>query len=416
MAADARITRYIREQMAAGFRKQQIYDALLQAGWYREEVDQAFYEVANQAYAKEPEAAPSEQVSDELHPKKPLPEKLGFFWKLRNALFHPGRLFEGVKNEKGITKPLGFFGILSFIDFIITLLVLLFAPYLFQSLAQNPFLQQVLQYIPLTSLLSMLDPINLVVNYIVIFALTLLGAAAVHLFVFMLRGSKGFHQTYKALMYATAPLIFLSLIFPIFLLTVIVSLDYSLLAIISMGLFVAVGLWSIYIAIKGLSKLHEISVLKAVAALVIIPLIVAIALSFVAFAFLSSFFLGGIFNPSAYIGGSGSATGFGELGLPSQWQYAYDGSFSVALKNNAGVPITINSVTANCGAEGSTIVLETLDPMHLELSGSITYSTGDERCQLKNPGDSYSVSLIVRYLDAGNILKMADGTVTGRIG
>ena len=82
MVADARITQYIREQMAAGFRKQQIYDALLQAGWYREEVDQAFYEVANQAYAKAPEAAPPQQVSDELHPKKPLPEKPGFFWRL----------------------------------------------------------------------------------------------------------------------------------------------------------------------------------------------------------------------------------------------------------------------------------------------------------------------------------------------
>ncbi len=414
MVADPRIIQYIRQQMDAGFRKQQIYDALLQAGWYKEEIDQAFYEVANQAYAKEPEAAPPEQVSDELHPKKPLPEKPGFFWKLRNALFHPGRLFEAVKNEKGISKALGFFGILSFIDFMIALVVLLFAPYLLQSFTQNPFLQQILQYMLLSSLSSMLDPLNLLVNYVVIFALTLLGAAAVHLFVFVLRGSKGFYQTYKALMYATAPLILLSLIFPLFLLSLIISLDYTLLAIVSMGLFVAAGFWSLYIGIKGLSKLHGISVLKAVVALVIIPFIVAIALSFVAFMLLPSFFLG-LFNPSAYIGGAGIATGFGELGLPSQWQYAYDGSFSISLKNNAGVPITINSVTANCGTGGSTVVLETLDPMHLESGGGITYSTGDEKCALKEPRESYSVSVTVRYLQETSFLKTASGTVTGRI-
>jgi hypothetical protein len=415
MAADPRITQYIREQMAAGFRKQQIYDALLQAGWYREEVDHAFYEVANQAYAKAPEAALPEQISDELHPKKPLPEKPGFFWKFRNALFHPGRLFEAVRNEKGITKPLGFFGILSFIDFIITLVVLLFAPYLLQSFTQNPFLQQILQYMLLTSLLSMLDPINLVLNYVVIFALTLLGAAVIHLFVFILGGSKGFHQTYKALMYATAPLIFVCLIFPLFLLGITFSVDSTIMAFISLGVLILAGFWSLYIAIKGLSKLHEISVLKAVVALVIIPLILAIALSFVAFMFLSSFFLG-MFNPSVYIGGGGSATGFAELGMPSAWQYMYDGSFTITLKNNAGVPITINSVTANCGVNGGTVVLETLDPMHLESGGGIAYSSGDEKCELKNPGDTYSVSLTVRYLDAGNILKTADGTVTGRIG
>jgi hypothetical protein len=298
----------------------------------------------------------------------------------------------------------------------ITLAVLVFAPYLLQSLLLNPFLQQILQFLLLASLLNLLNPLYLLVNYVIIFALTLLAAAVVHLFVYMLRGSKGFHQTYKALMYASAPLIFLSLVFPLFLSTVMLGFgtDYMLMFYVSMGLVIAVGFWSLYIAVKGLSKLHEISVLKALVALVIIPLIILIALSFIASMFLSSFFLG-LFNPSSFLGGGGTATGFGELGMPSAWQYNFDGNFSITLKNNAATPITINSVTANCGTDGGSVVLETLDPMHLESGGGITYSTGDEKCGLKEPGESYSVSMDVKYLQGDNMVKTASGTVTGRI-
>ncbi|MCX6814095.1 MAG: Yip1 family protein [Candidatus Aenigmarchaeota archaeon] len=409
MVADPRIIQYIRQQMNAGFRKSQIYDALLEAGWYKEEIDEAFYEVANQAYSKfEPEPAPSQETY-ELHPKKPLPEKPGFFWKLRNVLFHPGRFFDAVKNEKGITKALGFLGILSFIFFIITLVVLLFAPYLLQSFLQNPLLQQIFQYILLISLLNLLNPLNLLVNYVIILALTLIGAAIIHFFVYILRGSKGFYQTYKALMYASAPIIFLALIFPLYFLSYL----YPFADLTAMGLIIITVFWSLYIAIKGLSKLHDISFLKAIAAVVIIPLIIIIIMFFVASMFPLSFF-SGMFNLSSFMGGTVAATGFGELGMPSEWQYKYDGNFSITLKNNAAVPITINSVTADCGSGGSTVVLETLDPMHLESGGGITYSTGDEKCALKNPGESYSVSVTVRYLQETSFLKTASGVVTGR--
>jgi len=420
MAADPRITLYIRQQMDAGFRRQQIYDSLLEAGWYKEEIDEAFYEVANQAYSRlGPSPAQGESPGLDTktgvqlaagQPLSNLPEKPGFFWKLRNALFHPGRFFDAVKPEKGIMKPLAFFGVLSFIDFMITLAVLLLAPSLLQSFMNDPLLQQFFQYVILVSLISMLDPLSLLLNYVIIFAFTLLAAAAIHFFVYVLRGSKGFQQTYKALMYSSAPLIFLALVFPLYLL----SFDYPFMVFPAIALIVIAASWSLLIAVKGLSKLHEISVLKAVVSLVIIPLIIGIALYFVAFMFLSSFFLG-MFNPSAYLGAGGSATGFGELGLPSQWQYAYDGSFSVTLKNNAGTPITINSVTVNCGAEGSMVVLETLDPLSLESGGDITYSSGSERCALKEPGETYSVSVDVRYLQGGGLPKTASGTVTGRI-
>jgi hypothetical protein len=411
MAADPRIIQYIRQQMDAGFRKQQIYDALLQAGWYKEEIDQAFYEVANQAYAKEPQAAPPEQVSDELHPKKPLPEKPGFFWKLRNALFHPGRLFEAVKNEKGISKALGFFGIVTFINFLVVIAFAFFAPAILTG-----FLTGFVMGSPLSGIITLLplfiqvDIVSLLITYVAVFAATLIAAGIIHAFVWMLRGSKGFQQTYKAFMYSFAPFIFLWVFIP---------LAYFVPELLAFSLIftafaAALLLWQLFLVIRGLSKLHEISGIKALAT-VFFPIVIVAAIVFFILPSTNLSFLN-MLNPSSYLGGAGTATGFGELGMPSEWQYKYDGSFSITLKNNGAVPITINSVTANCGTDGSTVVLETLAPMHLESGGGITYSTGDEKCALKEPGESYSVSVTVRYLQETSFLKTASGTVTGRVG
>lgn len=231
MASDPRITQYVRQQMDAGFRRQQVYDALLEAGWYREEVEQAFYEVANQKYGTVPVPA-AEKVVQEAERKAP-------------------------------------------------------------------------------------------------------------------------HSHKKAL----AALIIL-------------------VAIVIVVFVVPVLLPGTFLDVLNLGMLN--------------PLLL-------------------------FMGGNKAVTGFGELGIPSSWQYKYDGSFSVVLRNGLGVPVTINSVTANCGTEGSAVVLETLDPMHLESGGGITYSTGDEKCSLKEPGESYSVSVDVRYLQEDNMLKTASGTVTGRI-
>ncbi len=225
MASDPRIMQYIREQMGAGFRRQQIYEALLDSGWYRQEIEQAFYEVANLDYV--PVTGPA-------------PEK-------------------GVRVEK---TPSSHRKAIAALIILISIVVLLFAlPVLFPG-----------------TFLDVLNPIN--------------------------------------------PLMFM-----------------------------------------GVNK---------------------------------------------------AVTGFGELGAPSSWQYSYDGSFSITLKNSAPEAINMNSVTANCGSGGEDVALETLDPMHIEPGGSITYSTGNEKCGLREPGESYSVSLAARYLQ-GDIPKTASGTVTGKI-
>jgi hypothetical protein len=147
---------------------------------------------------------------------------------------------------------------------------------------------------------------------------------------------------------------------------------------------------------------------------VLIILLAIVVVVFVVPVLLPGTFLD-VLNPFLLMGGNKAVTGFGELGIPSSWQYKYDGSFSVVLRNGLGVPVTINSVTANCGTEGSAVVLETLDPVHLESGDGIIYSTGDEKCSLKEPGESYSVSMDIGYLQEDNMQKIASGTVTGKV-
>lgn len=224
MAADPSIVQYIKEQMDAGFRKAQIYDALLQAGWYKEEVDAAFYEVFKQSsYAPEPQAQPAAAGQEPKQGKR--------------------------RSRKKIV--------------LVVILVIVAA----------------------------------------LAAMTLLG--------------------------------FLN------------PLDYLLFNLIV---------------------------------------------------------------PS----GSSVAEGFSNIGI-LDWHYQYDGNFSVTFSNLAESPITINTVAAECGGQGNPVVLETLEPTHLEQGGRITYSSGDEKCLLREPHESYSVAVTIRYIDESGTVFSSPGTVSGKV-
>ena len=114
MAASPQLVSYIKQQMDAGFRKAQIYDVLLQAGWYKEEIDEAFYEVVNLVLGRPGPEPPQPPAQEQSAPLDSLPEKPAFLWKLANSLVHPSRLFEAVRKERDIGKSLSFYGLLSF--------------------------------------------------------------------------------------------------------------------------------------------------------------------------------------------------------------------------------------------------------------------------------------------------------------
>ncbi len=109
----------------------------------------------------------------------------------------------------------------------------------------------------------------------------------------------------------------------------------------------------------------------------------------------------GVFNPSTYTGRA--ATGFGELGTPSDWQYSGT-SLTIVLKNQVGQAITVSNVTTVQGCyDGTSTPIAAGSTATFTLSG----------CTLKGAGSSFSEAITVAYSVAGGLPRSASGTITG---
>ncbi|MBI4175870.1 MAG: hypothetical protein HY518_01590 [Candidatus Aenigmarchaeota archaeon] len=128
----------------------------------------------------------------------------------------------------------------------------------------------------------------------------------------------------------------------------------------------------------------------------------------------------GVFNPATFTGKR--ATGFPNVGLPTDWQYAGD-DFNITLKNSLGSPINISDVTAvtstsNCGTVDSINTTGPFPPpLPLNLivgSGqTATFGFGDN-CPSLSAGTAYSLTVTVSYIQQGGTFPITDrGTVTG---
>ena len=67
MAANQAIVKYFKEQVNAGFGKEEIYQALLTAGWTKEQINEAIYEVMNEEHGGKP---PTEKHAGAKPPSK----------------------------------------------------------------------------------------------------------------------------------------------------------------------------------------------------------------------------------------------------------------------------------------------------------------------------------------------------------
>ena len=154
-----------------------------------------------------------------------------FFDELKGLLVQPVAAFQGLK-EKPIVAALGFFAVILLIFSVLSSIVDL----------------------------NFTNPVGLVigiiVGYIFLFVITFIGAAILHLFVYLVGGRAGIEQTIKAVLYAFTP--------------------YGLI-----GWIPFVGLlgmlWSFVLTILGIRELHDLSTGKAALA-VILPFIIFLVL------------------------------------------------------------------------------------------------------------------------------------------
>ena len=277
MAANPDVVRYLREQVNAGFSKERVYQALLDAGWTKEQVNEAIYEIMG----KKPQARPATAAGQAQSIGKDVSETPGFFWKLKNSLFHPGRFFEAVKPETGIGNAFIFMLTVSMINFLAITSIFLYA-----------------NRIPSILLIGVLDSSSLgaaITFSVLVFAfaymaslgLGFLLAGITHGIVRLAGGNKGFYQTYKGVGYACAPLIFMLAVYFVSFL----FLDYANVQTVLGGVELLIAFWGLYLAVKGISKFQEISVMKAIVAVALTSITVVFILFLGAFYFLYSLVL-----------------------------------------------------------------------------------------------------------------------------
>ncbi|MBS3106144.1 YIP1 family protein [Candidatus Woesearchaeota archaeon] len=221
---------YIRRSRAQGYAPSQISAALAKAGYSSSQIEQA--------------------IADALRPPVAArPQKIGYFRRLKLALFSPRQLFEHAKTE-GIKRAFGFL-VVTLLFFILIYGGLLLLAGSVLSAMLSLFLPFDISLISFSVL-----GIALAAVFLGFVVFSFVGAAVLHPFVKLFRGTGKYSATYAAIAYSTAPLLFL------FLLPV-------------------VGIWQFIVLIFGLSITHGIPKARAFFALLLEGLFIG-ALAFFA--------------------------------------------------------------------------------------------------------------------------------------
>ena len=175
---------------------------------------------------------------------------LSILRKCKQVIVHPSDLFEAVKDERGLGPAFQYLAIISLVIVAGSVAWMLFLPDLHDFVPS-----EFLETIPLESLLSGVGLIIGIPIYIVTLLVSFIVAGWFHIFAKLFRGKGDYSATYKAYVYASTP-----------------SLLFSWIPIAG----TVMGLYSIYLTILGLSKLHDMSLARAFGIL-IAPFVIIIA-------------------------------------------------------------------------------------------------------------------------------------------
>ena len=176
--------------------------------------------------------------------------------KAESVIRTPTKFFTAVQKEKGLKAPFVYLAVISFISAVMT--------YFF-----DPMLK--LFAAPLGPVIGVTAVIGLWIAGLV---LSFIIYGVFHLFVMLLGGSGGYENTYKVFVYSSTPSSLLG---------------WIALALFGLGLggiavggliFIVLIIWAIYLVVTGLSIMHKMSKLRALA-VILIPVIILAILVFV---------------------------------------------------------------------------------------------------------------------------------------
>jgi len=233
------VVEYIKRNLQAGHDLQNIKLKLLEVGHSQEAVNEAM----------------SKAVGGQAEPPLPVEsqESLGVFQKVGLALSDPNELFKKTRHE----------GVFPALKYEVSLLVLVWGiVYILAALVVSAIALGLLQFRIewLDNITGLMVLISLVILFllavvILIFSIVFLFALSglYHLIVLLLGGKGEYAETFKALVYGTTPS---TLLFPIPLINNLA------------------GIWSLVLMVLALSSYHSVSVLRALAVILIPPALV----------------------------------------------------------------------------------------------------------------------------------------------
>jgi hypothetical protein len=393
---DSRLVDYIYQSLRAGHSAQQIRQSLLNSGWPGQQVDEAM----SHALSGPPRPGPPAAQAYPQQARQPTPGRagpanqrpMGVIQKFKTVLAHPNQFFERVKPEEGYEAPVKFYLFIMFIQ-VIALNVIFLAYF---SLLSS--ILDIGSEMGITLILAVIFSSILSANLSVLLSIigTFIGAALIHAIAVIFGAKRGYQNTYKALIYSTAPSV----------------LAWPALGLLLVSPWAAIGgaaliyIWLFILQVKGLSRLHEISGARAFA-IIFVPIMIVLVLVGTVLLFAI-----GMFTPATYT--ARIPTGFLTLGTPDDWDLNSNGDFSIVLQNRLPNQIQITRIEASLGPVTDSYSPAT--PIILGPSANYEVMSSESGLNLgpQKVGASYYVKVVIAYSRNG-MQNTESGTVSGTV-
>ncbi len=354
---------WVREQLNAGYSKEQIKQSLIENGWDSSTIDEVLY--------------PQQMVKTEIIPENsnenPLPEsqnsektpspddfnKMSYFQKVKMILFHPKKFFDEMPVSGGYGEPVKFI----IFTYIIYSIIETLGTIVLAILSGGNFIEP-LTMILAAGFISILYIITSVIVYAIIGPIILFIIAGVYHVLLRLFGAKGdYEATFRVYAYVSSlALISIVLLIPTTTLPTLFDVSLMTFMIISFLIGLCVGIYGLYVSLVGLSKVHDIPkkrVLFAMLIPIVIVLLLSISLGF------GAIFMNQMMQSSqdVMLSDSEAVTSTEEIcaiavfNQPGAASYLSDvivhkdGMVDATVKNAAGEEITIGTTKIQSGAE-----------------------------------------------------------------
>lgn len=261
--------------------------------------------------------------------------KMGLIEKIKKVMFSPSEFFERIKTERGIGEAFKFLAILSLINLVINIILFQF------DLTHLSFLSSFFKFLG-TIGAAVLGIIISIAIYIGSLVFSFIWAGFIHLFAKLFGGKSDYSATYKALTYASTP-----------------TLIFGWLPWIGL----IFGLYTFYLSIKGISRLHGMSMGRSFVIVFVPPIVlgsIIMALSALVYIYFVSLFVGKVGGP----GGLGPTTKLIEVVSPPTC--LADGTANIIVRNIGTTPIKSSDISVTKDGSPLTYGQFTVDKATIE--------------------------------------------------